>query len=106
MHLVVQLVAAPAERTVTRLSMKRDDWVFVGMRLLGIYFIAVALAGLPTLLIYSSETQLDAALMLQAAISFGVRLLIGAVLCMKAPAILGWLKKKDSRLTGSAGKVE
>lgn len=86
--------------------MKRDDWVFVGMRLLGLYFMAVALAGLPTVLVFASEPEYGGKLMSSTVMQLGVQLLIGFVLCMGAPGILSWLKHKDSAQMGSVDKNE
>ena len=86
--------------------MQRDAWVFVGVRLLGLYYIASAFTGLPALFSFDLAPQRARSLVASAVLHLVVQFLVGVVLCMGAPAILRWLQSKDSRLVGPGRSAE
>lgn len=67
--------------------MNRHDWVFVGIRLLGVLFVAQGIAGLPDLLDCSIRLKSDAARILEPLI----RIAVGAALAVGTARICGWL---------------
>ncbi len=74
--------------------MNRHDWVFVGIRLLGVLFVAQGIAGLPALLEYSIPVKSDTPRILDPLI----RMAVGAALAFGTARICGWLGEgKTSR---------
>lgn len=58
--------------------MTRQDWVFVGVRLLGVYLLAEGLVALPTSLLLSAQTELPLLLQLFVRIAVGLGLFVFA----------------------------
>ncbi len=75
--------------------MKRDDWVFVGIRLIGLYVVAAVLLNLSGLWYMSSSPE--GMRWTNAAVLVGLPLGTGLVLFLGAPAIVRWLAFKDRR---------
>lgn len=67
--------------------MNRHDWVFVGIRLLGVLFVAQGIVGLPDLLDCSIRLKSDAARILDPLI----RIAVGASLAFGTARICGWI---------------
>lgn len=67
--------------------MNRHDWVFVGIRLLGVLFVAQGLVGLPDLLDCSIRAKSDTARILDPLL----RIAVGALLAFGTARICRWL---------------
>lgn len=67
--------------------MNRHDWVFVGIRRIGVMFVAQGIAGLPDLLDCSIRLKSDAARILDPL----TRIAIGASIAFGTARICGWL---------------
>lgn len=67
--------------------MNRHDWVFVGIRLLGVFFLAHGLVAFPVILLASNRS--DAPLILDPLL----RIAIGFVLAVFTDRICEWLNR-------------
>ena len=75
--------------------MNRNDWVFVGMRLFGLFLVVQSILGMPDVLMAS---RLGWAGVGTPLLSAALSMLTGVVLLLGAPWILGWFEEKDARL--------
>lgn len=73
--------------------MNRDDWVFVGMRLLGLYELVEATVALPTVI--AGSWNVPGANLLGPVLSWGLSAVLGAGLFVGAPYVAAWLRRKD-----------
>jgi hypothetical protein len=86
--------------------MKRNDWVFVGMRLVGLWYLVRGLIALPIALVGATAFVLARGGWLESGASFTVSMdallgsLAGVALFFGAPAIERWLAVKDARIAG------
>lgn len=85
--------------------MNRNDWVFVGIRLFGLFLVVCAILGLVGLSLSFSSTDTMASsageLIMIAAIA-----LMGLMLLLGAPGIVSWLQRKDDALAPSAKRTQ
>jgi hypothetical protein len=72
--------------------MNRHDWVFVGIRLIGVMFVAQGLAGLPDLLDCSIRLKSDASRILDPL----TRIAVGASLAFGTARICSWLGDREA----------
>lgn len=72
--------------------MNRHDWVFVGIRLMGVLFVAQGLVGLPDLLNCSIQLKSDTARILDPL----MRIATGALLAFGTARISRWLGDGES----------
>jgi hypothetical protein len=82
--------------------MNRSDWVFVGVRMYGLFLLVSAGLSLPTLLEASrvnayQEFSAPVALWMSGLVSVVAHVLMGAALFLGAPTIERWLARKDAR---------
>lgn len=87
--------------------MNRSDWVFVGVRLTGLFLLvqaALTLTGLLQLLDFHAEVEFveSSSLWMSTLGSLLVHALLGAGLFLSAPNIERWLAAKDARSGRSA----
>ena len=82
--------------------MNRDDWVFVGMRLIGLWLAVQSLVGVAAIL--TVQRQLDGSLrenrfwfLGSSAVSLLISFLVGAGLFLGASYLDDWIRKKDAR---------
>ena len=73
--------------------MNRNDWVFVGTRLLGLYLIVQAVMSIPGVLMFlSSELGPHAGV---PPLTCGLQWLMGTLLFLGAPHLTRWLERRD-----------
>ena len=82
--------------------MNRSDWVFVGVRLYGLYLLISAALMLPVILdamrmSAAEEFGAPVSAWMSGSVSILARALAGAGLCLGAPGIERWLAAKDAR---------
>ncbi|HUR28415.1 MAG TPA: hypothetical protein VM509_09525 [Planctomycetota bacterium] len=73
--------------------MTRNDWVFVGIRLYGMFLTVSSLQASLSLLNMSRRQTVPGAFWEVA--NVGVPLVLGIVLLVRAPAVTNWLQRKD-----------
>lgn len=74
--------------------MKRDDWIFVGVRLFGLYLVGAVLLNLSSSW-YMASAPRDTGWP-KAALIVGLPLVLGLALFFGAPAIVRWLASADA----------
>lgn len=72
--------------------MNRHDWVFVGIRLIGVLFLAQGIVGLPDLLDCSIRLKSDTARILDPL----TRIAVGASLAFGTARICSWLGNREA----------
>ena len=78
--------------------MNRNDWVFVGMRLMGLYFLVSSVQSLAFQLPLTNAHDRNLWLFLPVVLQS----LLGVVLFLGTPGIGRWLEDKDARVAGRA----
>lgn len=81
--------------------MNRNDWVFAGTRLCGLFLLCRSTLALPGVLEFYRQTHQEGVLYEVSASGVAEVLLgwvLGVGLFLGAPIITRWLEKKDSRL--------
>lgn len=73
--------------------MNRNDWVFVGVRLIGVFLVASALADLPSYL----ESVFAGRGTGWRLFTVPVQVWVGCELLLRGPRICSWLEKRDQR---------
>jgi len=86
----------------------RHDWVFVGIRLLGVFLIVIATLGfiaaaLNLFVVPGEGASREGAGQL---VGVGLTAWIGTVLCLGAPGIVSWLRKRDDAVTDRPVRAE
>lgn len=85
--------------------MNRNDWVFVGIRLLGLWILVQAVLSTPTaLMVAQAELQSRSGISRNGAsllLSSGLTMLVGVILLLGASRLSTWLIAKDSRQMGT-----
>lgn len=81
--------------------MDRNDWVFVGLRLAGLFLLGWSTLELPGMLEYYSITHREGTFVRVSRSGMADVILgsvLGVVLFLGAPGIERWLERKDARL--------
>jgi len=76
--------------------MNRDDWVFVGVRLVGLYLLVAAILDLPAVLLATRVPVGDEPVLAGPMLTMGLSAMMGVTLMMGAPVLVAWLAKKDA----------
>lgn len=74
--------------------MHRNDWVFVGVRLYGLYLVVRCVLGIPV--IFTAMAVADGRSIGAILLTVGFEGLMGVFLLLGAPGLSRWLEEKDA----------